>query len=305
MSTVVPMSLSDSQPLSRWGILMGLMLSAGSWLSAPAMAQGLFYAPRPNPDLTQAQGLQLASDALRLGQFGQQEEALNRLGLAAILVPNSPEILFLLGGLHLEFENYRESLNALQIARDLDPDNVDILVTLGSAYLRQGSYFAALDVLQQAVDLGGEDAGAFFQLGNAHLMLANFDAAETAYDTALELDPNFWPALNNIGLVEYERGNLDQAIVRFEQTIELNGDIAEPKLGLATALFIQGETEAAEQLGAEAIRLDISYTRLDVLRMNLWGPEMMRDVQMLLRTSSVKDALRQATLEAIDILPGL
>ncbi|NJO86200.1 MAG: hypothetical protein HC818_06345 [Synechococcaceae cyanobacterium RM1_1_27] len=71
--------------------------------------------------------------------------------------------------------------------------------------------------------------------------------------------------------------------------------------------FIQGETEAAEQLGSEAIRLDLSYTRLDVLRMNLWGPEIMRDVQILLRTSSVQDALRQATLEAtqMDLPPEL
>ncbi len=277
------------------GILVGLALFGG-W--DPVAAQGLFYAPRPNADLLQAQGLQLASDALRLGQFGQQEEALNRLVLAAILVPNSADIQFLLGGLHLELENYRPALDALKIARDLDPENVDILVTLGSAYLRQGSYFASLDVLQQAVALNPEDAGAFFQLGNAHLMLTQFEQAEAAYDRSLEIDPEFWPSLNNIGLLEYERGNLDAAIAQFEQTIELNDTLAEPKLALATALLIQGETEAAERIGAEAVALDPSYSRLEVLRMNLWGPEMIRDVQILLRAETVQNALRQAAIES-------
>lgn len=283
------------------GILVGLAL-LGGW--DPVVAQGLFYAPQPNSDLLQAQGLQLASDALRLGQFGQQDEALNRLNLAAILVPNSADIQFLLGGLHLEQENYHQALDALKIARDLDPENVDILVTLGSAYLRQGSYFASLDVLQQAVALYPEDAGAFFQLGNAHLMLTDYDQAETAYNQSLEIDPEFWPSLNNIGLLEYERGNLEEAIARFEQTIELNDTLAEPKLALATALLIQGETEAAERIGAEAVALDPSYSRLEVLRMNLWGPEMIKDVQILLRAEPVQNALRQAAIESAQD-PGL
>jgi tetratricopeptide (TPR) repeat protein len=282
---------------------LAMVLGRGKW--DPARAQVLLRVPLPNGELMRAQGLQLATDALRLAQFGQTEEALRRLQLAVAMVPTSSELLYVLGNVHLELGDYGQAIQALQKARALAPDDADILYSLGSAYLRQGSYFAAAETLERAVALQPDSPNARFQLGNAYLMLDQWERARQEYEKTLELDPAYWPAMNNLGLVDYEQGDLEAAIERWERTIEMNDAVAEPYLALATALYVRGETERAEELGAKAMRLDPSYARLEVLRENLWRENLLRDVQILLRTRPVAEALQQAAIEQFNQQMGL
>lgn len=279
-----------------WTSLLSLCLWLGS--GSTAGAQVLFHSPLPNPSILQSQGMQLASDAIRLAQFGQMDEALARLVLATQLVPASAELHLLLGGLYLELEDFPQAVDALQKARELDPDNAEVLISLGSAYMRRGSYFAAVDALERGTNLQPDNPNGHFQLGNAYLLRGDTNKARDQFKEAIQLEPTFWPAVNNIGLIEYEEGNLEAAIALWEKTIELNDTLAEPKLALATALYIQGNKPAAEALGAEAVQLDPSYSRLETLRINLWGKKLMQDVQVLLQTDTVKEALRQAVIES-------
>ncbi|NJK64445.1 MAG: tetratricopeptide repeat protein [Synechococcaceae cyanobacterium SM2_3_1] len=297
-------TVSCRQDVSRscraWlSCLAGLMLLGSLGSGLPAQAQVLFHSPVPNASLLQAQAMQLAGDSVRLAQFGQMEEALGRLQLAVQLVPESADLQFLMGSLHLELEHYTESVEALQVARDLSPENGEILLTLGAAYLRQGSYFAAVDALEQGVELEPGSASAHFQLGNAYLLRGNPKDARREFEKAFDLDDQFWPAINNLGLIAYEEGDIETSIQNWETAIAIDDTVAEPKLALATALYIKGETISAEELGAEAIQLDPEYARLETLRINLWGPELMRDVEVLLRTETVQSALRQAAIEAL------
>ncbi len=279
-----------------WGAGLGIL-----WVvvpGIPAQAQILFHSPVPEASLLQAQSMQLASDAVRLAQFGQTEEALSRLKLGTQLYPTSSELHYLSGSLMLQEEQYQDAVEALQQARDLSPDEPDILLTLGTAYLRQGSYFAAVEVLERGIELQPGDPNAYFQLGNAYLLRGDDQESEAAFREALELDPEFWPAVNNIGLLEYERGNIESAIALWRQTLEINGAVAEPHLALGTALYVQGQTQEAEELGVQAMQLDPEYGRLETLRINLWGEQLLQDVQVLLQTEAVSNALRQAAREA-------
>ncbi len=293
---------SISHSRHSWlGVLIGslVLLGSGGWGST-ALAQSLFHAPFPDASVLKLQGLQLSNDAIRLAQFGQIDEALARLEIAVELVPNSAELQARLGLVYLELDREAEAITALQTARELDPNNADILLTLGSAYLQQGSYFAAVEALERTLELQANtpeaaDPTTHFQLGNAYLLRGDPDQARTQFEEAINLDTKFWPAINNIGLVDYEEGNIEAAMERWEAAIEVNDTVAEPKLALATALYIQGDTEAAEALGAEAIQLDPDYGRLETLRINLWGERLLRDVEVLLNTPTVRDALRQAT----------
>ncbi|MFS8865125.1 tetratricopeptide repeat protein, partial [Synechococcus sp. H55.9] len=121
---------------------LGLAMVLGVGRGDPARAQVLLHLPLPSGELMRAQALQLATDSLRLAQFGQTEEALRRLQLAVAMVPNSSELLYVLGNVHLERGDYAQAVQALQKARALATDDADILYSLGAAYLRQGSYFA-------------------------------------------------------------------------------------------------------------------------------------------------------------------
>ena len=114
----------------------------------------------------------------------------------------------------------------------------------------------------------------------------------------MAIDEEFWPAINNIGLLEYQLGNLDAAIPQFEASIALDDTAAEPVLALATALYVQGETERATELGIQAIQLDFTYGDIQTLRDNLWGEELIRDVQVLLEENEVRDALNQARADS-------
>ncbi len=289
--------------LSALPVSLALVLGIGR--GDPVWAQVLLHVPLPNGELMQAQGLQLATDSLRLAQFGQIEEALRRLQLAVAMVPNSSELLYVLGNFHLELGNHAQAVQALQKARALAPEDADILYSLGSSYLRQGSYFAAAEALERAVALQPDNPNARFQLGNAYLMLDQWDSARQEYEKALELDPAYWPAMNNIGLVDYEQGDLETAIKHWERTLEMNDAVAEPYLALATALYVRGETERAEELAAKAVRLDPSYGRLEVLRENLWRQNLLRDVQVLLRSRRVAKALQQAAVDQFNRQMGL
>ena len=270
--------------------VMAMGLLAGS----TANAQVLFRPTMPNPVLIQQQGLQLAGDALRLAQFGQIDAAISRIQLASQLTPGNPDILTVLGRLHLQQGEFAEAITVLNSARDLAPDSPDILLSLGSAHVRQGSYFAALESLERGLELDPENLGGLFDLGNTHLLLENYDLARSAYGESLELEPEFWPSINNIGLLEYQQGNIEAAISQFEASIEIDDSVAEPKLALATALYVEGETERALELGIEAMQLDFTYGDIQTLRENLWGDVLIRDVQVLLNTEEVSAALDRA-----------
>ncbi|MEM9567359.1 MAG: tetratricopeptide repeat protein [Cyanobacteria bacterium P01_E01_bin.34] len=161
-----------------------------------------------------------------------------------------------------------------------------------------GRYFAALEALEKGLEIEPESLQGLFDLGNTHLLLENFDEARAAYETSLGIDEEFWPAINNIGLLEYQIGNVEESIPQFEASIALDDTAAEPVLALATALYVLGETERATELGVQAIQLDFTYGDIQTLRDNLWGNELIRDVQVLLEERDVRDALNQARADS-------
>ncbi len=275
------------------------LVALGMALFHPAASAQVLHRPVvPNNELMEQQGLQLAGDALRLAQFGQNDAALARIELASQLAPNNPDILTVMGRLYLQENDFDRAVAILNRARPLAPDSPDLLLSLGSAYVRQGSYFAALEALEKGLEIEPESLQGLFDLGNTHLLLENYDKAREAYDTSLAIDEEFWPAINNIGLLEYQLGNIDAAIPQFEASIALDDTAAEPVLALATALYIQGEKEQATELGIQAIQLDFTYGDIQTLRDNLWGEELIRDVQVLLGESDVQDALNQARADS-------
>ncbi|MEM6448041.1 MAG: tetratricopeptide repeat protein [Cyanobacteria bacterium J06642_2] len=281
----------------RW--VLGLALSLGAIAGAERVeAQVLMRPSVPDAEVLQTQSFQLAGDAIRLAQFGQIEEAFRRIELAAQLSPNSTEVLVVLGTLYLQEEQYAKAINTLNRARVQAPDDPDILMALGSAHVRQGSYFAALDALKRGLEQQPDNLQALFDLGNAYLLLEDYDEARQAYERALEVEAEFWPAINNIGLLDYQIGRIDDAIARWQRSIELDEQAAEPKLALATALFVRGETEKALRLGASAMQIDATYGSVDTLRDNLWGERLITDVQVLLQTDEVSNALNQARAES-------
>jgi len=283
-----------------------IAMSAMNWgWGIPAHSQALFYSPYPDATLLKAQSAQLASDAIRLAQFGRIAEALNRARLAVQLDPTAPELWLILGSLQLESRAFSEAVTTLQEARQRDPQNANILFTLGEALMRNQQYPEAIEVLEAGLAIKNDDPNGFFQLGNAYLLQGDLAAARKQFMAAIALSNTFWPAINNLGLVDYEQGDLTAAMANFEAAMALDETMAEPRLALATVLFIKGRVSEAEQLGIKALQLDPSYGDLETLRINLWGSRLLQDAQVFLQRPRIREALFQARLSRQEQGEGL
>jgi len=86
-------------------------------------------------------------------------------------------------------------------------------------------------------------------------------------------------------------------MANFETAMGLDESMAEPRLALATALFIQGSINEAEELGIKALQLDPSYGDLETLRINLWGSRLLQDAEVFLQRPRLREALFQARLK--------
>ncbi|GAB4212864.1 MAG: tetratricopeptide repeat protein [Synechococcales cyanobacterium] len=274
-------------------------LGIGIPSQAPVLAQVLFYSPQPDATLIKAQSVQLASDAVRLAQFGRVAEGLNRARLAVQLDPTSADLWLILGSLQLEHREYEASVPSLERAQQLNPQNANVLFTLGEALMRVKDYPRAITTLQAGVAIEASDPNGFFQLGNAFLLQGDLESAKEQFLQAMDLNEQFWPAVNNLGLVAYEQGDVDKAMTSWQAAIQLDDEVAEPRLALATALFIQGKVAEAEAEGIKALQLDPSYGDVETLRINLWGSRLLQDAQVFLQRPRVRDALFQARVTRI------
>lgn len=240
------------------------------------------------------QGLILAQEASQLAQFQQYGLALQRAQLATQLVPKSPEIWALVGGLYIQEKRLDEGITALNRAKSLNARNSAVLFALGSAYFQKGNYLTAINYLQDGLKIKPNVPGALFDLGNAYLMLRQYDNAIAQYETAIAQEEKFWPAINNIGLIKYETGDANAAIKLWRQAVAIDEKAAEPMLAIAVALYAKGEREQGLALGESAIRLDSRYSDLKHLKENLWGDRLLADTKTLLETPRIQATIAQA-----------
>jgi len=171
--------------------------------------------------------------------------------------------------------------------------------------MRNQQYPEAIEVLEAGLAIKNDDPNGFFQLGNAYLLQGDLAAARKQFMAAIALSNTFWPAINNLGLVDYEQGDLTAAMANFEAAMALDETMAEPRLALATVLFIKGRISEAEQLGIKALQLDPSYGDLETLRINLWGSRLLQDAQVFLQRPRIREALFQARLSRQEQGEGL
>ncbi|MEM9004000.1 MAG: tetratricopeptide repeat protein [Cyanobacteria bacterium P01_F01_bin.86] len=280
-------------------ITFSLLLLLGTWAQAkPVTAQALLPYTLPlDPERLQADGESLARDAAQLAQFQQYDEALARAQLAAQLLPSDPDILALLGSLYLQVSDPQptQAITALGRAKELQPDNALVMFTLGNAYFSQDQFAEAAQSIETGLALDPENANALFDLGNAYYKLSQYDKAIAQYEKALENDAKFWPAVNNIGLVMYESGDTTGAISQWQKALEIAAaDESEPQLAIAVAQYAQGnQTTASSDSAIVALERDPRYAKIDFLKDNLWGDQLIADTQTLFNTPTLQELLTQ------------
>lgn len=279
--------------LTRPALATFLALIGFGWTARAVEAQALlpYTLPLDEERLT-ATGLTLAQEAAQLAQFQQYDEALARIQLAAQLAPQDPQILALMGSLHLQAGDSAAAVTALETAKAIDGDDSIIWFTLGSAYFSEAKYLQAANALEKGLSLEPDNAGAHFDLGNAYYKLNRYQKAIDQYESAIGLNEAFWPAVNNIGLVLYEMGELESAIEQWEQSLTLSDDEPEPTLAIAVANYAANiNRPAAIESATAALERDSRYADLDFLADNLWGNRLLSATEAMFGTPGLQEVL--------------
>ena len=279
--------------LTRPALVALLTLSGCGWTARAVDAQALlpYTLPLDEERLTST-GLTLAQEAAQLAQFQQYDEALARNQLAAQLAPRDPQLLTLMGSLHLQVGDSAAAVTALESANALSDDDAIIWFTLGSAYFSEAKYSQAANALEKGVALEPGNPGAHFDLGNAYYKLNRYQKAIEEYETAISFDELFWPAINNIGLVLYEMGELEPAIEQWERSLSVSDDEPEPTLAIAVARYAANVNRpAAIESATAALERDSRYADLEFLAENLWGNRLLSATETMFGTPGLQEVL--------------
>ncbi len=279
--------------LTRPALATLLTLLGCGWTARAVNAQALlpYTLPLDEERLT-ATGLSLAQEAAQLAQFQQYDEALARIQLAAQLAPRDPQILALMGSLHLQVGDSAAAVNALETAKSINSSDATIWFTLGSAYFSEAKYLQAANALEKGLGLEPGNAGAHFDLGNAYYKLNRYEKAIDQYEAAIKFNESFWPAVNNIGLVLYEMGQLEPAIEQWERSLNLSDEEPEPTLAIAAAHYAANiNRPAAIESATAALERDSRYADLEFLADNLWGNRLLKATEAMFGTPGLQEVI--------------
>ncbi|HNP62445.1 MAG TPA: tetratricopeptide repeat protein [Woeseiaceae bacterium] len=151
-------------------------------------------------------------------EFDEAERLMRRV---IELRPGDWRSINTLGNMYFGMGRYREAIAEYRKVVYLDPSNFVTLGNLASANMMTGNFAAARKVLQQSIAI--EDNATFRgNLGVANYYLGNFSEAVDAQRRAVELAPNSGSSWIGIADALYFDGELDEASHAYEKTIELS-----------------------------------------------------------------------------------
>jgi tetratricopeptide (TPR) repeat protein len=174
--------------------------------------------------------------------------------------PHSASALFQLGLSDLQLGNleaarhdFAESLAACR--------GVCTSPLIGSAtvYKLEAHYDDAARLLHQAIDKDPYDATNYLYLGDVQIRANSYEAASKSFATAVRLDPQSSLAYYMYAYAILKQNPTDApqaAVDSLEQSIRLDQNNGLARMRLGTILMKRGELPRAEQLLAEAVKLE-------------------------------------------------
>jgi tetratricopeptide (TPR) repeat protein len=282
------------------------LIALAGWLLPANIARSQVaapYLPPINNRQLERDAMIFLEEARQLAQIPQQLPlAILRAKLATQLAPQNPDSWSILGGLYLMDNQAEASIKSLEKARVLAPREPAVWFRLGSAFFQTKQYDKSIQSLQAGLKLKPNVPSALFDLGNAYLMSKQVPQAIEVYEKAYSQDADFWFPLNNIGIIRYDEGNIDESIRLWRACIAVDSKEAEPKMALATALYVRkGDKAQGIKLASDAVKLNLRYSETQFMRENLWGEKLIADASKVLEDPQVKAAILKAQEAASEL----
>ncbi|PYT68532.1 MAG: hypothetical protein DMG39_20955 [Acidobacteria bacterium] len=210
--------------------------------------RSLESALRANPKDNNAE-LFLANDLIKLGEFQRAADHLRQLSQRQ---PESQEVLYLLGKVHMKL-----SEEALSNLTALDPNSVWVHEISGEVMESMKNYDGALLEYKKAVEVAPQQAATHYHLGNAYWSLNMWDAATEQFRAELANDPSNCMAQWKIGNIILEQhGDSTQALAEVQKALDVCPDLMGARVDRARALIkLERHAEAVKDLEA-AVKAD-------------------------------------------------
>ena len=242
-ATVLEKGLKVDPKMSSASALLGMALyELGDY---PGAQRSLESALRGNPKDNNAE-LFLANDLIKLGEFERAADHLRQLSKRQ---PDNPEVLYLLGKVHMKL-----SEEALSKLNSQNPDSVWTHEISGEVMESMKNYDGALLEYKKAVEVAPLQAGTHYHLGDAYWALNMWDAATEQFRAELVNDPSNCMAQWKIGNIILEQhGDSAQALAEVQKALDACPDLMAARVDRARALIkLDRHAQAVNDLQAAA-----------------------------------------------------
>ena len=248
----------------------------------------------PKKQELESTSLQIGNTALRLIQFGQNNEAIKLLKLAVKLNPREQELWISLAEAQIREKKHYKALSSLNKAIKLDQKKDEIYFSKAYIYIELNDLQKAKSSINKGLSINKNNERGYFQLGNTEIMLNNYKLALIAFKKSSKINSSFWQSINNEGLVLYELNNPKEAILKFRSALKISND-AEPMLALAAALFSLDKTSLESiNLANKALKINPNYVSTSFQAKQLWGKKLQNSAKLLFQMQEMKKVVKEA-----------
>src|SRR4051812_44858560 len=153
-------------------------------------------------------------DLVRLYALQKQPgRILDRVQKQLRRAPNESNLYEILGGVHLDRQDYTQAEQAFSTALKLNPSATVALLQLSRLYATQGRTSEAIASSNRLVELHPDYLPGYVLLGSLYERSGDVSGAERTYRAVLQREEDYAPALNNLAWLYCESGgNLDMAL---------------------------------------------------------------------------------------------
>jgi tetratricopeptide (TPR) repeat protein/tRNA A-37 threonylcarbamoyl transferase component Bud32 len=210
--------------------------------------------------------------------LGNKKEAIADYDKAISIDPKYAQAYAFRGLAKYDLGNKQEAIADYDKAISIDPKNSWVYSNRGDAKSDSGNKKEAIADYDKAISIDSKNASAYNGRGVVKYSLGDLSGSLADYEQAIAIDPKLAGSHSNIAFIKYDLNDIPSAINSWRKSLELSPNEPDTQLGLAVALYRQGESAEAFQLAKAAISKEKRSTDLEFLRKDrFWSEKIIKD----------------------------
>jgi len=161
--------------------------------------------------------------------------------------PEDANILFWIGFIDLQMQNYKDAVDPLEQAIQINPKSPEAHLNLGNVYDGLKRYDDAVREFKKVIELqptnapAAKQADPWYNLGSVYYKQRKWPEAISAYQKSAALNPKDPYVMDGLGYVLLETGDTRGAIAAYEKATRLQNDNASFQFNLGLAWLAQAK----------------------------------------------------------------